>query len=163
MNDICQEVRRFLKELGRELPGIFSCRPPARQFANPLMLKAPPSPRPPGEINRKQAGEFIRARVKYLGAALGLDYGKIFIKDQKTLWASCSRSKNLNFNWRLAAAPAEVLDYVVIHELCHLREMNHSKRFWGLVREVCPDYKARKKWLKDNETALKCGGAPFMD
>jgi hypothetical protein len=157
MNEICQEVRRFLQELGRDLPDIFSRRPPARQFAGPLVLEAPPAPRPPGEINRKQAGELIRARVKYLGAALGLEYGKVFIKDQKTLWASCSRSKNLNFSWRLA----EILDYVVLHELCHLREMNHSKKFWALVREVCPDYKARKKWLKDNGLSLKSGGAPL--
>jgi len=159
MNEICQEVRRFLKELGRELPGIFSCRPPAPRFAAPPVITASP-PRPPGEINRKQAGELIRARVKCLGAALGLEYGKVFIKDQRTLWASCSRSKNLNFNWRLAAAPAEILDYVVMHELCHLREMNHSKRFWGLVREVCPDYKARKKWLKDNGMALRAPQLP---
>ncbi len=159
MNDICQEVRRFLKELGRDLPDIFSSRPPARQFSNPPILEASPFPRPPGEINRKQAGEIIRARVKFMGAALGLEYGKVFIKDQKTLWASCSGKKNLNFNWRLAAAPAEILDYVIMHELCHLREMNHSKRFWGLVREVCPDYKARKKWLKNNGMSLKSGGA----
>jgi hypothetical protein len=159
MNDICQEVKRFLKELGRDLPDIFSYRPPAPRLSGPLTLEPPPSSRSPGEINRKQAGELIRARVKYLAAALGLEYGKIFIKDQRTLWASCSGRKNLNFNWRLAAAPPEILDYVVIHELCHLREMNHSKRFWGLVREVCPDYKARKKWLKNNGMSLKSGGA----
>lgn len=161
MNDICQEVRRFLKELGRELPGIFSRRPPARQFAGPLVPGSSPPAAPAGEMNREQAGELIRARVRYLGAALGLEYGKIFIKEQRTLWASCSCRKNLNFNWRLAAAPAEILDYVIVHELCHLREMNHSKRFWGLVREVCPDYKTRKKWLKDNGRALKGGAEPL--
>ena len=77
------------------------------------------------------------------------------IKDQRTLWGSCSGRKNLNFNWRLAAAPPEALDYVVIHELCHLREMNHSKKFWALVGLACPDSAARRKWLKENYAALR--------
>jgi len=81
---------------------------------------------------------------------LGLEYGRVFVKDQRTLWGSCSGRKNLNFNWRLAAAPQDILDYVVIHELCHLREMNHSRKFWDLVRAACPDYPARRKWLRDN-------------
>jgi len=161
MNNICQEVRRFLEELGRDLPDIFSSRRP--RCVTPENISAAEGAAAPAcalrEINRKQAGEIIKRRVKHLGSALNLEYGRIFIKDQKTLWASCSGKKNLNFSWRLAAAPAEILDYVVIHELCHLREMNHSKRFWGLVGESCPDYKARKKWLKDNGIALKSGGA----
>tara|TARA_Y100000034_G_scaffold119147_1_gene160616 strand:+ start:1468 stop:2055 length:588 start_codon:yes stop_codon:yes gene_type:complete len=75
---------------------------------------------------------------------------KIFIKGQKTRWGSCSANGNLNFNWRLAMAPPEVIEYVVIHELCHRIEMNHSKNFWKLVQEKCPEFKKHKAWLKRN-------------
>ena len=178
MNDICQEVRGFLESLRRDLPALFQRGPlpkfgarPATQLPavhpanNPV---APPagslSVQPPSRVTgnltilgRKRAGEIIKGRIEIIGSSMGLEYGRVFIKDQKTLWASCSGKRNLNFNWRLAAAPPEILDYVVIHELCHLREMNHSKRFWGLVGEVCPDYKARKKWLKDHSLELRTG------
>jgi len=149
LSDTCRDVKRFLGELARELPELF----PARRL--PIR---PPRPRRPAlarDSSRKTTKDIIHARVEYWGAALGLDYGRVFVKDQRTLWGSCSGKRNLNFNWRLAAAPPEVLDYVVIHELCHLREMNHSKRFWNLVRGFCPDYKAQKKWLKDNSGALR--------
>ena len=151
MNNICQEVRGFLESLRRDLPGIFSGgrSEPVHQ-APPFIPVPAPLPSFIGQIGRAQAGVIIRDRVRQLGSALGLGYGRVFIKDQKTVWASCSGKKNLNFNWRLAAAPPEILDYVVIHELCHLREMNHSRRFWDLVGGHCPDYKSRKKWLKDD-------------
>ncbi len=177
MNDICQEVMGFLESLRRELPGIFSGRqsrfpaapksrtsPASRPSAGPAVL--PPLRRAePGTgdlsesvgISRKKAGEIIKGRIESVGGSMGLEYGRVFIKDQKTLWASCSGKRNLNFNWRLAAAPPEILEYVVIPELCHLREMNHSKRFWSLVREACPDYKARKKWLRDHSRLLRNG------
>jgi hypothetical protein len=144
MLDICRDVKHFLSELARELPEIF----PAHR-----------RPAFPDNAFRKTAKDIIRARVNYWGLALNLEYDRVFIKDQRTLWGSCSGKRNLNFNWRLAAAPPEVLDYVVIHELCHLREMNHSKKFWGLVAVTCPGYAARRKWLKDNSMVLRGGSS----
>ncbi len=79
---------------------------------------------------------------------------QVFIKGQRTRWGSCSSAGNLNFNWRLAMAPTEVIEYVVIHELCHRQEMNHSKEFWRLVQEKCPDFKNHKAWLKRNQFRL---------
>ena len=154
LNDTCRDVRNFLRDLARELPEIF----PAPHFfrggqsAGRTRLSRRSSS---DSASRKAAKEIIRARVKHWGSVLNLEYGRVFVKDQRTLWGSCSGKRNLNFNWRLAAAPPEVLDYVIVHELCHLREMNHSKRFWGLVNGFCPDYKARKKWLKDNSALLR--------
>ena len=150
--EICRDVKRFLGELARELPDIFPApRPPAK-----LKIRRASSA---GSASRKTAKDIIRGRVNYWGLALNLDYGRVFIKDQRTLWGSCSGKRNLNFNWRLASAPPEVLDYVVIHELCHLREMNHSKKFWKLVAEICPGYAARRKWLKDNSVVLRSGSS----
>lgn len=79
---------------------------------------------------------------------------RITIRSQKTRWGSCSSKGGLNFNWRLYLAPPEILDYVVVHELCHLVEMNHSKAFWDLVGSILPDYKEREQWLKDNGSSL---------
>ena len=144
-------MRLFLQGLARELPDVF---PPPRQYRRP---SAPRARRLKGAdaSGRRDAKEIITARVKHWAPVLNLEYRRIFVKDQRTLWGSCSGRKNLNFNWRLAAAPPEALDYVVIHELCHLREMNHSKRFWDLVGAACPDYKARRKWLRDNCALLR--------
>tara|TARA_B100000902_G_scaffold1537_1_gene2016 strand:- start:1672 stop:2259 length:588 start_codon:yes stop_codon:yes gene_type:complete len=78
----------------------------------------------------------------------------IRIKNQKTRWGSCSSIGNLNFNWKLSMAPYEVIEYVVIHELCHRLEMNHSNKFWRHVKELCPNYKQHSKWLSDNHFRL---------
>lgn len=79
----------------------------------------------------------------------GKPVGTIRIKNQKSCWGSCSSHGNLNFNWHLIMAPSEILDYVVVHELCHLEHMNHSKEFWKMVEEFIPDYKIKRKWLKE--------------
>ena len=79
-----------------------------------------------------------------------MTYGRITVRDQKTRWGSCSQTGNLNFNFRLILAPSEVLDYVVVHELCHRRQMNHSTQFWQEVAQVLPDYRKRKAWLTEN-------------
>ena len=89
-------------------------------------------------------------RVSYFARLMGVSYRNITIREQKTRWGSCSSEKNLNFNWKLILAPPEVLDYVVIHELCHLKEMNHSKAFWDEVEKVMPEYETYKLWLKEN-------------
>jgi len=102
----------------------------------------------------KKACKIIPQRVAYYAEKMGVTYGRITIRNQKTRWGSCSSKGNLNFNCMLMLAPREVLDYVVIHELCHRKEMNHSKRFWKEVEKVMPDYEVHKKWLKDNGSIL---------
>ena len=104
---------------------------------------------------RKQAKEYIHEKVAYFAQILDLEYGNVRIKDQKSLWGSCSAKGNLNFNWRIILAPEVVVDYLVIHELCHLRHMNHSADFWRLVESLQPKYKYNRKWLKDNTLVLK--------
>ena len=102
----------------------------------------------------KQAKEVIPARVAHYAALLGVEYGKITIRTQKTRWGSCSSKGNLNFNCLLMLAPPEVLDSVVVHELCHRKHMNHSKDFYAEITRVMPDYKARHAWLRQNGRAL---------
>lgn len=99
---------------------------------------------------RSMARLLVNQRLRVINADLKLTFNRVFIKGQKTRWGSCSRQGNLNFNWRLVMAPLPVLDYVVAHELLHLLEPNHSKRFWTLVERVCPDYKAHRAWLRKN-------------
>ena len=92
----------------------------------------------------------ISVKVKQYAGLMNVQYGRITIRNQKTRWGSCSSKGNLNFNCLLMLAPDEVVDYVVIHELCHLIEMNHSKAFWKQVEQMMPDYKKHRKWLKDH-------------
>ena len=96
----------------------------------------------------------IAERVKHYSSIIGVIPKKITIREQKTRWGSCSARGNINLNWKLIMASLEVLDYVVIHELCHMREMNHSKEFWKLVEGVFPQYKKCRAWLKENGDAL---------
>lgn len=96
----------------------------------------------------KMALERIRERLSYYAPRVGKTPGRVTIREQKSRWGSCSQKGNLNFNWKLIMAPPQVLDYVVIHELCHLHEFNHSPRFWALVAAQQPDYEVWKKWLK---------------
>lgn len=90
----------------------------------------------------------IRERLDYYIPRVGRSPGRITIREQKSRWGSCSQKGNLNFNWKLIMAPPQALDYVVVHELCHLHEFNHSPRFWSLVEAQMPDYEIWKKWLK---------------
>jgi predicted metal-dependent hydrolase len=103
---------------------------------------------------RALARAIFEEKVRAISSETGHAVNRIFIRGQKTRWGSCSRLGNLSFNWRLVMAPEEVIDYIVIHELCHLKEMNHSKRFWSLVSNLCPDYKKHRRWLKENGCAL---------
>lgn len=97
-----------------------------------------------------QAMKLIPQKVRYYALIIGVTYGRITIRNQRTRWGSCSGKGNLNFNCLLLLMPEEVLDYVVVHELCHRKEMNHSARFWEEVEKILPDYRQRRKWLKDN-------------
>ena len=99
---------------------------------------------------RERAKSVLAQRTAYFARQVGVTYGRITVRDQKTRWGSCSQTGNLNFNFRLILAPPEVLDYVVVHELCHRRQMNHSTQFWQEVAQVLPDYRKRKAWLTEN-------------
>lgn len=101
-----------------------------------------------------RAVQLIPERVAFFAEKLGVSYGRITIRNQKTRWGSCSSKGNLNFNCMLMLAPPKVLDYVVVHELCHRKEMNHSKAFWAEVEKVLPDYRIYVQWLKDEGERL---------
>lgn len=109
-----------------------------------------------GELQKlaDTALKVIPIKVKYYADLMNVQYGRITIRRQKTRWGSYSSKGNLNFNCLLMLMPDEVVDYVVIHELCHLIEMNHSKAFWKLVEQVIPDYKEHKKWLRDHGSEI---------
>lgn len=97
-----------------------------------------------------QAVEYIPKRVKYYAEKENFVYNKITIKNLVSRWGSCSTKGNLNFNCLLMLTPDYVIDYIVVHELCHLREMNHSEKFWAEVEKIMPDYQRAKLWLKQN-------------
>lgn len=98
----------------------------------------------------EEALQYIPQRTAYYAPLVKVNYGKITIRNQRSRWGSCSGRGNLNFNCLLMLMPPEVIDYVVVHELCHRLEMNHSERFWKEVERVLPDYKLQKKWLREN-------------
>ena len=102
----------------------------------------------------KEAARVIPERVKYYAPKVGVTYGRITIRNQRTKWGSCSGKGNLNFNCLLMLAPPEVIDSVVVHELCHLKEMNHSDKFYAEVLRVYPDYPTWNRWLRDNGRLL---------
>ena len=103
---------------------------------------------------REKTMQLVTERVKHYAPMMGVQYHQIVIRTQRTRWGSCSSKGNLSFNCLLGLMPPEVLDYVVVHELCHLIEMNHSKQFWDAVEQMMPDYKVHRKWLKDNGNQL---------
>lgn len=100
------------------------------------------------------ANKFIKQRVSEIANKNELDFNRLFIRDQKTKWGTCSSGRNLSFNWRLILCPKNVLDYLIVHELAHLNEMNHSARFWQTVAGLFPEYDKAKKWLKEYEAFL---------
>jgi len=100
---------------------------------------------------RRQAREVLGSRVFHYRRLMGLEPLKISVKTQKTLWGSCHHvKKSIHLNWKIITAPIEVVDYVIVHELSHLKVPNHSPRFWREVEKILPDYKIRRQWLKDN-------------
>ena len=92
----------------------------------------------------------IPEKVRKYASMIGVDYGRITIRNQKTRWGSCSGKGNLNFNCLLMLFPDEVIDYVVVHELCHRKQMNHSAEFYAEVEKIFPEYRRCQKWLKEN-------------
>lgn len=99
---------------------------------------------------RNEARKYFEHRVQYLAAHNGFHYNKIFIRSQKTRWGSCSKKRNLSFNWKLIKAPLYIIDYLILHELVHTEFMNHSKRYWQKVQSLYPDYKIASRWLKEH-------------
>ncbi len=91
--------------------------------------------------NKQNARLLVTERIQYFSHLLNVKHGRISIRNQKTRWGSCSRSGNLNFNYRIIHLPSQLQDYIVVHELCHLIEFNHSKSFWALVENILPNYK----------------------
>lgn len=99
---------------------------------------------------KMQFTEIVKDRIEKYGGHLKVVPCKVVIKDQKTRWGSCSSKGNINLNWRLVMAPIAVIDYVVVHELCHLKIMNHSQEFWNLVKSTLPNALEGRQWLKTN-------------
>lgn len=104
---------------------------------------------------KEQARKYITTRLEELDREYGYPYGRISIRNQKTCWGSCSSKRNLNFNYRILFLPPEQADYIIVHELCHLKEMNHSARFWKLVERAVPEYKRIRKELRKSEVSVE--------
>ncbi len=104
---------------------------------------------------KQKAEVVIRERLAYFCRRSGFTFNTLRIKEQKTRWGSCSHKGNLNFNWKLLMAPPWILDYIVIHEICHLKYLNHSRDFWQLVEQYMPNYREAEAWLKKNGNKLR--------
>jgi len=145
---LLDEVRGFLSDLKRDWPEIFRSRPRLPEPTPGSVAPAPAAPKPGTEA------ALFHARAAHWAALMGVTFGRVTVRDQRTRWASCSREGNLSFNWRLTLAPPETLDYVVVHELAHRLEMNHSRRFWAHVEKHFPDHRVHRRWLRKNGEAL---------
>ena len=161
---IIGEVKEFLSSLKTDWPELFPIAVPKRPKAetDPLPLAVPPEflipsvsvDAPLSSVPTEDLIPLFRARAEHFAPFLGVTFGRISVKDQRSLWGSCTRAGNLNFSWRLALAPAPVLDYLVVHELAHRAQMNHSRRFWEVVERVCPGHRTHRRWLRKNGRAL---------
>ena len=100
------------------------------------------------EDNKNKAYEFAVQKIKQFNESYGYELGRIRIKSQKTIWGSCSRKGNINLNYKIIFLPEHMAEYIVVHELCHIKEHNHSQRFWDLVAQTFPDHKAIRKQLR---------------
>lgn len=143
------EIIRFLREHAAKLDQV-------SRKQRETVRKAAAQPLSFSELQRlaDEACKVIPGRVKHYAALLGVTYGKITVRNQKTRWGSCSAQGNLNFNCLLMLAPPQVLDSVVVHELCHRLEMNHSKAFYAHVYRVFPEYDRWHAWLKEHGQEL---------
>ena len=145
-----RRIRRFMEERTEWIE-----RHLAKAVAVAVRAEAagPFTPADVAEMKRL-AGQIIPARVAFFAPQIGVTAGKIGIRTQKTRWGSCSRTGSLSFNALLTQAPPEVLDAIVVHELCHRKHMNHSAAFYREVRRVLPDYDRRMQWLRENGATL---------
>jgi hypothetical protein len=171
-SSIVNEVKDFLSSLRTEWPELFiSPKRPKAEAAAPIVVAVPsveravltaeqliPSIAVDSPMKSSIAeGDLVvlfRSRCEYWAPLLGVTFNRVSVKDQRSLWGSCTREGNLNFSWRLTLAPDAVLDYLVVHELSHRAQMNHSRRFWEVVERVCPGHKTHRRWLRKNGRAL---------
>lgn len=142
------EAERFVRESGHWIE-----RMKRRFEAAPHTSRVEPS-KTEHKKYKKEALLFVQGRIRHFSAHYSLRCENIFIRNQKTRWGSCSRRGNLSFNYRILFLPPHLADYVIVHELCHLREMNHSRAFWALVAKEIPDYAACRKALRHFGHAL---------
>lgn len=105
-------------------------------------------------IYKRLADRILKQRFEIIKQEMGYSVHRIYIRSQKTKWGTCSSKGNISLNWRLVKCPDWVQDYICVHELCHLKEMNHSKSFWKLVKSFRPDYKKAEDWLRKHEQML---------
>ena len=138
------EIDRFVESKRSWIEAHLAKRPPSQPKFTEAELRA----------LAQQAKLDIPARVERFASVVGVGYGRITIRSQHTRWGSCSGAGNLNFNCLLMLMPESVRDYVVVHELCHRLEMNHSAKFWANVARVLPDHRERQQWLKDHGAEL---------
>ena len=104
--------------------------------------------------NKEKALSLVKSKVVYFSKLYEFEYNRISVKNQKTRWGSCSKKRNINFNYKIVFLPEKLVDYIVVHELCHTKELNHSKNFWNLVAEILPDYKKLRKEIKQISLGL---------
>lgn len=119
-----------------------------------IQIQMPPFTEEEIEQLRIRTRDLVTERAACFGSMMKVSYNRITVRVQRSRWGSCSSKGNLNFNCLLALVPLDVLDYVVVHELAHLKQMNHSERFWAEVASVLPEYKTSKRWLKENGASL---------
>ena len=174
---ILGEVRDFLASLKNDWPEVFA--PIKRPKADKVILSLSaqsvvvqtvlptvliPSVAVDAPLkNALPQGDLValfRARADYWAPFIGVSFNRVSVKDQRTLWGSCTREGNLNFSWRLALAPDAVLDYLIVHELAHRAQMNHSRRFWEVVERACPGHRSHRRWLRKNAAALHAIAKP---
>jgi predicted metal-dependent hydrolase len=117
------------------------------------LARRAPAPVFPARSER-ECRELVRAEAERIAVEEGFEPARIRVAGQRTRWGSCAPTGTVSLNWRLALAPPAVLDYVVVHELCHLREANHGPRFWALVERHRPHYRSPRRWLRDHGHAL---------
>ncbi|MEI6288829.1 MAG: SprT family zinc-dependent metalloprotease [Chloroflexota bacterium] len=148
---------------GKQLPLRVSTLPGSKKviFQNDIFYLANKETDPVTHFEKwykKKAQTYFQERVPQLAAVYGLQYEKIRLSSARTRWGSCSFRGTLSFNWKLIMAPIPVIEYVIIHELTHLKIKNHSKKFWDDVERKMPDYKQRRDWLKKNGRQLSLDG-----
>jgi predicted metal-dependent hydrolase len=143
-----REAQAFAGRLDRWIAG-------QRQRLEADRAKRPPTaPDHSQHDTRARAKQELPPRLLKLAGELGLEVSKVSVRNQRWRWGSCSPKGHICLNWRLVAMPPRVRDYVMIHELMHLRRMDHSKKFWKLVAQACPDYEAARRWLRQHGRSL---------
>ncbi len=104
--------------------------------------------------SRNKSEKYLKERTKSISTRIKIFFNNVYIKNYKARWGACSASGDIYLNWKLVLLPPKIIDYVIVHELCHIEEHNHSKKFWEILSKFVPDYKAKKMWLKENSNPI---------